>query len=227
VAAIAAFIAGTLATSAAATETPYAGVLADPTGQMVVSVSATGFAWRDGIRPGQRITASTPADSPGGWRLETEDAAGQYLSLEGPIDSALVVGRRERPAVIVLSSFGISQDVAAAVRFGAQGFCLKTAPPDKLISAIRRVAAGGCAFTAEQLREGRSGFVALSHREHDVLRLILESRSNDEVSSALHISPKTVEAHRSRLYERFRAMSRTELALRAEREGWLDVGGDS
>ena len=137
------------------------------------------------------------------------------------------VGRRRRPAVIVLSSFDMSQYVAAAVRFGAQGFVLKTAPLEELISAIRRVAEGGSAFTAEQLREGRSGFVALSHRERDVLRLILESRSNDEVASALHISPKTVEAHLSRLYERFGAMSRTELALRAEREGWLDVGGDS
>lgn len=89
VAAIAAFIAGTLATSAAATEQPYAGVLDDSTGETVVGVSATGFAWRDGIRPGQRIKVSTPADSPGGWRLETEDAARRYVSLEDPIDSAL------------------------------------------------------------------------------------------------------------------------------------------
>lgn len=127
-----------------------------------------------------------------------------------------------RPGVILLSSFMTSQHVAAALRLGAQGFLLKTVPLEELITAIRRVAAGGSAFTADQLREGRQG-VALSPRERDVLRLVLAGRSNDEIGGDLHVSRKTVEAHMSRLYERFGVASRVELALRAEREGWLDL----
>jgi len=133
------------------------------------------------------------------------------------------IGRQARPAVIVIPSFGMGSYVAAAVRFGAQGFVLKTAPLAELIAAIRRVAGGGSAFTADQLRESRSGFIALSPRERDVLRLVLAGCSNDEVAGRLGISAKTVEVYLSRLYARFGAMSRTELALRADREGWLDV----
>lgn len=129
-----------------------------------------------------------------------------------------------QPAIIVLSSFKTSQYVAAAVRFGAQGFLLKTAPLDDLVEAIRRVADGGSAFTTEQLREGRSGFVSLSRREQEVLRLVLRGLSNDEIGAELHVSGKTIEAHLSRLYGRIGVVSRIELALRAEREGWLEIG---
>jgi DNA-binding NarL/FixJ family response regulator len=129
-----------------------------------------------------------------------------------------------QPAIIVLSSFKTSQYVAAAVRFGAQGFLLKTAPLDDLVEAIKRVADGGSAFTTEQLREGRSGFVSLSRREQEVLRLVLRGLSNDEIGAELHVSGKTIEAHLSRLYGRIGVVSRIELALRAEREGWLEIG---
>lgn len=132
------------------------------------------------------------------------------------------VSRRGHPSTIVLSSFMTSQYVAAALRFGAEGFLLKTTPLEELIAAIRRVAAGGSTFTADQLRDGRRGFVTLSPRERELLRLVLAGRSNDEIGGDLKVSRKTVEAHMSRLYERFGVASRVELAIRAEREGWLD-----
>lgn len=140
----------------------------------------------------------------------------QLLSENGPED---------RPAVIVLSSFLTTQYVAAAVRFGAQGFVLKTAPLPELIEAIRRVASGGSAFTADQLREGNSGYVSLTAREREVLRLVIRGRSNEEIGAEIKASRKTVEAHLSRLYERYGIRGgRIELAIRAEREGWLEVG---
>jgi DNA-binding NarL/FixJ family response regulator len=137
------------------------------------------------------------------------------------------VSRRGHPSTIVLSSFMTSQYVAAALRFGAEGFLLKTTPLEELIAAIRRVAAGGSTFTADQLREGRRGFVALTARERELLRLVLAGRSNDEIGGDMKVSRKTVEAHMSRLYERFGVASRIELALRAEREGWLDFAQSS
>lgn len=62
---------------------------------------------------------------------------------------------------------------------------------------------------------------SLSAREHDVVAPGVAGRSNDEISGDLGISTKTVEWHLSRLFERVRVVSRVELAMRAEREGWL------
>lgn len=128
-----------------------------------------------------------------------------------------------RAAVIVLSSFEASQYVAAAVRFGAQGFLVKTAQLDDVVEAVRRVAAGGSAFSASQLREGLKGPVRLRPRERDVLRRVLAGQSNDEIAAGLQTSRKTVEKNLSRLFERFGVASRLELGLRAEREAWLEI----
>ena len=126
-------------------------------------------------------------------------------------------------AVIVLSSFEATQYVAAAVRFGAQGFLVKTAPLDEVVDAVRRVAAGGSAFSAGQLREGVKGPVQLRPRERDVLRRVLAGQSNDEIAAGLRTSRKTVEKNLSQLFQRFGVASRLELGLRAEREAWLEI----
>jgi DNA-binding NarL/FixJ family response regulator len=97
---------------------------------------------------------------------------------------------------------------------------LKTAPLADLVGAIRRVAAGELAFTVRPRMAGRARLTA---REHDVVRLVVDGRSNDEIGAALGIGSKTVETHLSRIFERFGVASRTELAARAVREGWLDV----
>jgi DNA-binding NarL/FixJ family response regulator len=123
------------------------------------------------------------------------------------------------PAVIVLTAYDYPQYADAALRLGAAGFVLKTAPVAELIDAVRRVAAGGLAFSA------RPAAVAtrLTPREHDVVRLVADGRSNEEIGAALGISAKTVETHLARLFERVDVASRTELATRALREGWLEV----
>jgi DNA-binding NarL/FixJ family response regulator len=103
---------------------------------------------------------------------------------------------------------------------GAAGFVLKTAPIAELLDAIGRAAAGGLAFS---VRPRGETVARLSSREHDVVRLVVDGRSNDEIAGALGIGPKTVETHLRRLFERFGLASRTELATRALREGWLEV----
>ncbi|HJP70122.1 MAG TPA: response regulator transcription factor [Candidatus Limnocylindria bacterium] len=124
------------------------------------------------------------------------------------------------PAVVVVTSYDYPQYADAALRLGAAGFVVKTAPTAELLDAIRRAAAGGLAFG---VRPG-SG-VTLSGREREVLQLVVDGASNDEIGSRLGISSRTVESHLRRLFERFGLASRTELAARALREGWLeDVG---
>jgi DNA-binding NarL/FixJ family response regulator len=124
------------------------------------------------------------------------------------------------PAVVVLSAYDYPQYAEAAIRLGAAGYVIKTAPLPELLAAIERAAAGGMAFNVRP-RAGTSAH--LTARELDVVRLVVEGRSNDEVGAALGIGAKTVETHLRRLFERFDIASRTELAARALREGWLDI----
>jgi DNA-binding NarL/FixJ family response regulator len=133
---------------------------------------------------------------------------------------ARTMGRR-RPAIIVLSSFQARQYVAAAVRFGAHAFLLKTAPTASLVEAIRRAAAGRASFSPDQLRP--NGYVRLTTRERELVRQVMAARSNEEIAAAFRTQRKTVETQLSRLYERLGVASRVDLAIRAEREGWLDI----
>lgn len=130
---------------------------------------------------------------------------------------------RPRPAIIVLTAYDYPQYAEAALRLGAAGFVLKTAPMAELLDAIRRAAGGGMAFG---VRPRPSDRARLSRRELEVVALVVEGRSNDEIAAALGIGAKTVETHLARLFERFSIASRTELATRALREGWLDLPPD-
>jgi DNA-binding NarL/FixJ family response regulator len=146
--------------------------------------------------------------------------SGLTLLADGP---AVREPARPRPAVIVLTAYDYPQYAEAALRMGAAGFVLKTAPMADLLSAIRRAAAGGLAF---ETRPDATARIRLSRRELEVVQLVADGRSNDEVGGALGIGAKTVETHLARLYERFGMSSRTELATRALREGWLDLPPD-
>lgn len=123
------------------------------------------------------------------------------------------------PAVVILSAFDYPQYVEAALRLGASGYILKTDPFGNLVSAIRTVAAGGIAYSVRPAPGGRQ---RLSLRETEVVALVVEGRSNDEIGARLGISEKTVESHLTRIYERVHVGSRTELATRAMREGWIE-----
>ena len=78
------------ATTGAIEGHPDAGVVIDASGR-VENVSRTGFAWRDGIRPGQRVLSSSPSDADGGWALTVEGSAGPIVSREAPVLTALRV----------------------------------------------------------------------------------------------------------------------------------------
>ena len=129
------------------------------------------------------------------------------------------------PAFVVLSSFDRPQYARAAFLRGASGYLLKTAPMDDVVAALQTAAAGGATLQSEQLASLTSA-ASLTARELDVVRLVAGGWSNDEIAARLALSPKTVEAYLTRLFERWRVGSRTELALRAERDGWLDAPVD-
>lgn len=139
------------------------------------------------------------------------------LGAESGLD-LLPKGRGSRTAIVVLTAHDFAPYLAAAHRLGAAGFVVKSAPFATLLDAIRRVAAGGLAFDRRPQAE-----ISLTPRERAVVTHLLDGRTNDEIASALAITTRTVEAHLARLFERLGISSRTELATRALREGWLEV----
>ena len=128
-------------------------------------------------------------------------------------------GETPLPAVVVVTSYDYPQYVDAALRLGASGYVLKTAPIAQLLDAIRSAAAGRLAYG---VRPG-SGAAPLTARERDVVAAVVDGLSNDETATRLGMAPKTVESHLRRLFERHGVASRTELATRALREGWLEI----
>jgi DNA-binding NarL/FixJ family response regulator len=129
------------------------------------------------------------------------------------------------PAFVVLSSFDRPQYARSAIQRGAAGYLAKTAPTEEVVSAVRIAAAGGSAFPPAQI-VALARAPELTEREVSLVRLVAEGWSNDEVAARLSISPKTVEAYLTRLFERWGVATRTELALHAERSGWLDANLD-
>jgi Response regulator containing a CheY-like receiver domain and an HTH DNA-binding domain len=128
------------------------------------------------------------------------------------------------PAFVVLSSFDRPQYARATYQRGGAGYLLKTAPMEEIVSALRIAAAGGTSFRARHLASIAAG-PSLTPRELDIVRLVAQGWSNDEVATRLSLSAKTVEAYLTRLFERWNVGTRTELALQAEREGWLEADG--
>ena len=128
---------------------------------------------------------------------------------------------RSRPSVIVLTAYAQPQYARAAADLGASGFVLKSAPVSELVRAIEAAAAGDTFFEVDPSAPPPMGPRAL-----EVVRLVADGRSNDEIGVAMGIAASTVETHLRRLYERFGVASRTELATRAMREGWLGVPTD-
>ncbi len=124
------------------------------------------------------------------------------------------------PAVVVVTSYDYPQYADAALRLGAAGFVVKTAPTAELLEAIRRAAAGGLAFG---VRPGHG--VSLSEREREVLRCVVDGASNDEIGARLGISSRTVESHLRRLFDRLERRV-PDRARRAGHPGGL-ARGDS
>lgn len=130
-------------------------------------------------------------------------------------------GAQSRPRVLVISSFKTSQYIAAAARFGASGFVLKSIPLPALVEAIRAVSEGGTIFSPEDFQ---TRFVSLSSREREVLGLAMDGLSNKEIAARLGLHRKTVEAYISEVFHRYDIHGgRIELTMRAAQEGWLEI----
>jgi two-component system, NarL family, response regulator NreC len=139
---------------------------------------------------------------------------------------------RESPDVKVvgLSMHSSNKYVREMFRAGAKGYLLKDCPFEELIQAIRIVFNGKTYVSpsvghlvvedfVSKSDEAQSAFHVLSQREREVLQLLAEGRTTKQVARYLHISPKTVEAHRSRIMSKLEIDSIAQLTKYAIQEG--------
>jgi DNA-binding NarL/FixJ family response regulator len=126
---------------------------------------------------------------------------------------------------VMLSSFDQPALVRRAHELGAAGYLPKSTDIDEILAAVREVAAGGSAYPDASRRALQAALRAPSERERTVIILVAEGLTNDEIGAYLGLSTKTVESHLHRLFDRYGALSRTELVTIAIRQGWL-TGAD-
>ena len=146
----------------------------------------------------------------------------------GGIDLVRQVRQRDPDARILIFTMHASATYAQqAFRAGARGYVTKSSPPDMLVSAIRSVFAGRpalCAKINEAIATSRlSGDVfavdELSPREFEILRMILEAKSTDEIASAFNLSPKTVANYHYEIKSKLGVRSDIELVYLCMRQG--------
>ena len=125
--------------------------------------------------------------------------------------------RIEKPAsrVLVLSMHGEKQYAARALKAGAAGYLNKDSAAEQLVGAIRKIAAGGMHITeaaaVSLVVAERAPHEALSNREFDVLRLLVEGLSPTEIGEKLHLSVKTVSTHKTHILEKLGVGGTAEL----------------
>jgi DNA-binding NarL/FixJ family response regulator len=180
---------------------------------------------RDGLR---RILAAQPgvevaAEAADGdqalalVRANAYDVALLDLSMPGLSGIDLIKRLRiERPGLrlLVLSMHGEDQYAARALKAGASGYLNKDSAAEMLVGALRKVAAGGVHIgeaAAASLVASASAHQALSNREFEVLRLLVEGKSQTDIAEQLHLSVKTVSTHKTRLQEKLGLKSTAEL----------------
>ena len=140
--------------------------------------------------------------------------------------------RRTELAVIILTVFRDENRIFRAVCAGACGYLLKTSPPERILSAIREVTAGGAAMSPEiaarvlnlfrkEVEPKPTGNAEFTPREHRLLKLMAEGHQNKTAAVELGISIHTVGFHLRSIYGKLQVHSRAEAVARALRDGLI------
>jgi DNA-binding NarL/FixJ family response regulator len=128
--------------------------------------------------------------------------------------------------ILALSAYNDEEYIRGLLASGAAGYLLKEEIPETIVEAIRGVARGERGWVSHQVAAQMASWTqketrptALTGRELDVLRLVVEGKTNQEIGLALGISDKTVEKHLEAVFAKMGVASRVEAAVHAVREG--------
>jgi DNA-binding NarL/FixJ family response regulator len=158
--------------------------------------------------------------------------------LDGIAATRTVVGDGLAAHVLVLTTFDEDEVVYGALKAGASGFLLKTAPPAQLVEAIRTVAAGEALLAPTVTRRLIEDFVRrpppgeavperlaeLTEREREVLGLIARGFSNAEIAAKLFLSGATVKTHVNRIFQKLAVRDRVQAVVLAYETGLVRPG---
>lgn len=159
------------------------------------------------------------------------DATRAIAAAEGPGSMDGVT--HHPPAVLVVTTFDLDEYVFGALEAGASGFVLKDADPEELIDAVRALADGRGLLAGSITRRVISEFARrpaaprppvpaheLTGRETDVVRLLADGRSNDEIAALLFIEVTTVKSHLTRAMAKLGTRDRLQTVVWYYRSGY-------
>ncbi|MFJ9442974.1 response regulator [Kitasatospora sp. NPDC101235] len=150
---------------------------------------------------------------------------GPGSAMNGAQATAAITARAGAPRVLVVTTYDTDADTLPALEAGATGYLLKDAPPEELAQAVRAAAAGRSALApsvADRLLERmRTPAAALSARETEVLGLVADGLTNQQVSQRLHLSQATVKSHLVHIYTKLGVDSRTAAVREARQQGLI------
>ena len=143
--------------------------------------------------------------------------------------------------MLVLTTFDIDEYVYEALRAGASGFLLKDTEPEQLLDAVRVIARGDALLaptitrrlirefaSRPEIRRAHPGELkALTERELEVMALVGQGLSNDEIAERLFISPTTAKTHVSRVMMKLAARDRAQLVVLAYESGLVVPGPEA
>ena len=143
--------------------------------------------------------------------------------------------------VLVLTTFDVDDYVYEAMKAGASGFLLKTAPPRQLADAVRTVTAGDALLAPSITRRLVEQFVRrpppgtsvprgveeLTDRELDVLKLLARAMSNAEIAAKLVVSEATVKSHVNRILTKLNLRDRAQAIVLAYETGLVEPGSSA
>ncbi len=136
--------------------------------------------------------------------------------------------------VLILTMHDDEEYLFRALKVGASGYILKSAPGEELLQAIRTVYRGGAYLTPQATKRVVEGYLQstdkednklalLSEREKEVLSLIAVGYANKEIADRLFISVKTVENHKANIMDKLNLSTRPELVKFALKKGLIDL----
>ncbi len=155
----------------------------------------------------------------------------QMPGLNGIEATRRVLEANDKIGVIILTMFEDMDSVLSAMRAGARGYILKDADEDELIRSVRAVASGEALFgpaVAKRLLHyisdtapsaARSAFPELTEREREVLMLLSQGMSNQEVADRMSLSLKTARNHVSSILSKLNVVDREAAIVRARAAG--------
>jgi DNA-binding NarL/FixJ family response regulator len=139
--------------------------------------------------------------------------------------------------VVIVTTFELDEYVARAVRAGASGFLVKDTEPVDLIAAVRLVAGGEALLSPSVTRRVIEEYAnrakepppspelgELTEREREVMALVAEGLSNEEIATRLVVSPATAKTHVSRAMVKLAARDRAQLVVLAYESGLVRPG---